>query len=125
MARMKSNYSVDETLNRLEAALAERGVPVAGRFDHAKNAASVGVEMLPTQLLMFGNPKVGTPLIAADRRAGLELPMKALAYEDADGVWLETTDPDGIKAKLNLQGVDENIEMMNKVLAALSAAATQ
>lgn len=81
-----SPHSVTETLDRLEAAVTGAGATVFARVDHAKGAASVGADLRPTQMLMFGNPKLGTPAILADQAAGLDLPLRVVAYADAEGV---------------------------------------
>jgi uncharacterized protein (DUF302 family) len=84
-----SAYSVAETIDRLIAAITPLGMNVFARIDHAEGAAKVGMPLRPTQLLLFGNPKGGTPLMQDKQTAGIDLPLKALAWEDADGkVWL-------------------------------------
>jgi uncharacterized protein (DUF302 family) len=84
-----SAYCVAETIDRLVAAITPLGMNVFARIDHAAGAASVGMPLRPTQLLLFGNPKGGTPLMQDRQTAGIDLPLKALAWEDADGkVWL-------------------------------------
>jgi len=84
-----SPYSVPDTLDRLESILKERGITVFGRVDHSGEAQKAGLAMLPTQLLIFGNPKGGTPLMVAAPRTAIDLPLKALAWQDAQGkVWL-------------------------------------
>ena len=85
MITKTSPYSVEVTLDRLEAAVTGAGAKVFARIDHAKGAASVDEELRPTQMLMFGNPKLGTPLMQAQQSAGLDLPLRVVAYEDADG----------------------------------------
>ncbi len=84
-----SAHSVSETIDRLIAAITPLGMNVFARIDHAAGAAKVGMPLRPTQLLLFGNPKGGTPLMQDQQTAGIDLPLKALAWEDADGkVWL-------------------------------------
>jgi uncharacterized protein (DUF302 family) len=85
MVDMDSPRSVTETLARLEAILAARGIPVLGRIDHSDGAASVGLTMKPTVLLLFGNAKAGTPLMLAAPTLALDLPLKALVWEDQAG----------------------------------------
>jgi len=85
---------------RLEAILREKGITVFARVDHSGEAASVGLTMRPTQLLIFGNPKAGTPLMVAAPRAAIDLPLKALAWEDATGrVWLSFNSPDYLQQR--------------------------
>ena len=84
-----SRYSVIETIERIEKAVVEKGMRIFARIDHGEEAKKVGLEMKPTILLIFGNPKGGTALMLAQPTAAIDLPMKALAWEDKDGkVWL-------------------------------------
>ena len=88
-----STHSVKETIDRLAAALTAEGIAIFARVDHAAGAASVGMALRPTELIIFGHPKGGTPLMQADQAIGIDLPLKALAWEDAAGkVWLTTND---------------------------------
>lgn len=80
-----SPYSVAETLDRLESVLKAKGIKVFARIDHAAEAQVAGLSLRPTQLLIFGNPKAGTPLMRAKQSIGLDLPMKVLAWQDAQG----------------------------------------
>ena len=98
-----SPYPVSETLDRLEAVLKSKGVKIFARIDHAAEAQSVGMSLRPTQLLIFGNPKAGTPLMRASQSIGLDLPMKALAWQDAQGqVQLTWNSPDYLIARHDL-----------------------
>ena len=84
-----SDWSVDETIDRLQAAVTAAGLLVFARIDHARNAAQVGLHLRPTELLIFGNPRGGTPLMQDRQTSGIDLPVKALAWQDVDGkVWL-------------------------------------
>jgi uncharacterized protein (DUF302 family) len=84
-----SRFSVSETLDRLTAAITSAGLLVFARINHAKNAEEVGLELRPTELLIFGHPKGGTPLMQDKQTAGIDLPVKALVWEDEEGtVWL-------------------------------------
>ena len=88
-----SNHSVKETLDRLEASLKAKAITVFARIDHAGGAKSVGMELRPTELLIFGNPKAGTPLMQASQTVGLDLPLKVLAWQDAQAkTWLSHPD---------------------------------
>ena len=85
----KSAYGVSETLDRLEGILKDKGLTVFARIDHAAGAKTVDQDLRPTQVLIFGNPKMGTALMASQQTFGIDLPMKALAWEDPEGqVWL-------------------------------------
>jgi uncharacterized protein (DUF302 family) len=82
---LASKHRVKETIDRLEAALKAKGIGIFARIDHAAGAASVGMPLRPTELLIFGNPKSGTPLMQAEQTIGIDLPLKMLAWEDAAG----------------------------------------
>jgi uncharacterized protein (DUF302 family) len=89
LVHLESPCTVTETLTRLERLVRSKGLTVLARIDHSGDAARVGLEMRATELLIFGNPKAGTPLMIASPTAAIDLPLKALAWEDADGkVWL-------------------------------------
>ena len=113
----KSSYSVTETLDRLEAVIKKKGITVFTRVDHAGGAKKVGIKMSDTQLLIFGNPKMGTPLMNENILMGLDLPMKALAYKDDKGqVWLAYVNP----AELQHRHDIKNQKIMNKMANALN-----
>ena len=91
---LKSPYPAKETMNRFEEAARQRGLMVFARVDHAAGAARVGKTLRPTEVLIFGSPQSGTPLMECAQSAGIDLPMKALVWEDAQGqVWLAYNDP--------------------------------
>jgi uncharacterized protein (DUF302 family) len=94
VVRIASAHSVPETVVRLEALLKERGVQIFARIDFSGDAARAGLEMRAEQALIFGNPRAGTPLMQAEPVAGLDLPLKALIFEDAAGkAWIAWNDP--------------------------------
>ena len=89
-----ASRSVAATIDRLESLLRERAILIFARIDFSGDAARAGLSMRPEQLLVFGNPKAGTPLMLAAATVGLDLPLKALAFEDeADKTWLAYNDP--------------------------------
>jgi uncharacterized protein (DUF302 family) len=93
VVRIRSAHDVARTVERLVALLAARGLRVFARIDFAADAVAAGLTLRPEQLVIFGNPKSGTPLLAAAPAVGLDLPLKALVFEDADGVaWLAYDD---------------------------------
>ncbi len=103
----RSHGSVSETLDRLEAILRSKGITIFARVDHSGEAEKVGLKMPPTQLLIFGNPKGGTPVMLAAPLAAIDLPLKALAWQDADGgVWLSYNDPQYLMRRFGLAGDD-------------------
>jgi uncharacterized protein (DUF302 family) len=105
----ESKYSVPETLDRVDALLRTKGIKIFVRVDHGGEAEKAGLKMPPTQLLIFGNPKGGTPVMLAAPTAAIDLPLKALASQDADGkVWLSYNDPEYIKRRFGL--TDEQIK---------------
>ena len=98
-----SPYSVTETIDRLEAMLQAKGITIFVRIDQRAEAKKVGLSLRPTQLLLFGNPEAGTPLMVAEPTIALDLPLKILAWEAADGeVWLSYNDPDYLKQRFSL-----------------------
>ena len=126
LIRKQSAYGVKVTLDRLEDILRKKGVTVFARIDHAAGAKSVAQELPPTQVLIFGSPKMGTPLMTAKREIGIDLPLKALAWRDANGkVWLAYTDPADLKARHKITSRDKVFAKMGKVLDALSNAAVK
>jgi uncharacterized protein (DUF302 family) len=125
LAVRPSKYPVAETIDRLVKALAEKGIQPAARIDHAAGAAAAGLAMKPTQVLLFGNPKLGTPLMLANPQAAIDLPMRIVAWEDKDGkVWLGYVKPETLKARHGLAGVDEPLKLMAGALEAFAKAAS-
>jgi uncharacterized protein (DUF302 family) len=121
-----SRHSVPETMDRLVAVLQSKGMTVFDRIDHAAAAQKAGLSMRPSQLLIFGNPKGGTPLMVAAPTAAIDLPLKALAWEDADGkVWLSYNAMAWIKERHAIRGEDEAIAGMEKALDALTGKALE
>lgn len=122
---VQSVNAVDATLNRFERAARDKGMTIFARIDHAAGAAKVGQQLRPTALLIFGNPRAGTPLMQSNQTVGIDLPMKALAWLDSDGqVWLSYNDPAYLVKRHEISDRDALVEKMRKVLAELSAAAT-
>ncbi len=121
----ESSASVTETANRLVAAAEGAGATVFARVDHAAGAEAVGEELPPTTLVIFGNPRLGTPILQADRRAGLDLPLRVLIWEEDGATMLGYEDPDGLKDRYAVEGADEAFEAMRGALENLTMAATQ
>ncbi len=102
LINLATKHSVDEAMRRLEALLAERGITVFARVDHSGEAAKVNLAMRPTKLLIFGSPKSGTPLMQATPTVAIDLPLKALFWEDAYGkAWLTYNDPQYLQRRHN------------------------
>jgi uncharacterized protein (DUF302 family) len=119
VVRIRSAYDVDETVERLVALLAKHAIRVFARIDFAADAAAAGLALRPEQLLIFGNPKSGTPLLAASPAVGLDLPLKALVWEDADGAaWIAHNDPAYIVARHALpEALEKNIASVAALVA--------
>jgi uncharacterized protein (DUF302 family) len=121
MIHLTSPYSVPETLRRLESLLQARGLAIFARIDHSGEAEKAGLKMRPTQLLIFGSPKQGTPLMVASPTLAIDLPLKALAWEDASGkVWLSYNTPEYLKQRHNIP--DELLKNISGVGALLQKA---
>lgn len=121
MIHLTSPYSVPETLRRLESLLQARGLAIFARIDHSGEAEKAGLKMRPTELLIFGSPKQGTPLMVASPTPAIDLPLKALAWEDASGkVWLSYNTPEYLKERHNIP--DELLKNISGVGALLQKA---
>lgn len=108
LAVRPSKLPVKDTIDAIAKAAEEKGAKIVAHVDHAAGAKAVGTDMKPSQLLIFGNPKLGTPLMTSNPRAGLALPLKVLAYEDAAGkVWVVNETPASIGAKYGLKAKSE------------------
>ncbi|AOY89517.1 hypothetical protein BKP64_15815 [Marinobacter salinus] len=123
---VKSSHSVAATADKLEAVLSEKGMKIMNRIDHAAGAESAGMSLRPTQLVIFGNPKVGTPLMQCAQSVAVDLPQKALIWQDENGqVWLGYNDPAYLKARHGIEGCDEVLAKVSGALASFAAAATR
>ena len=106
LIHLNSTHSVPQTMNALEAVVRNPGLTVATRMDNSRDAATVGLKMKPTELLIFGNPRAGTPLMIASRPVAIGLPLKALAWEDAYGrLWLSYNNPQYLHKRQKISGV--------------------
>lgn len=118
MISKKSKFSVKVTLDRLENVVKKKGFKIATRWSHDKGAKGAGIVLRPTELLIFGNPKVGSHFFTSNQTAGIDLPMKALAWKDKNGqVWLTYNDPTYIA---NRHGIDNRTKIKNKMTGALN-----
>lgn len=115
----KSGNSVAVSMDRLENSLKQRGVGIVARVDHTGAAEKAGLILRPTQVLIFGNPKLGTPLMHSRQQIGLDLPLKVLAWEDAKGqTWLTYENPKSMTQRHN---VKEPAEIIKKITGVLDA----
>ena len=120
-----SPYSVGETLDRLESVLTSKGITVVMRWDHAQKADNADIPLRPTELLLFGNPKLGSHIMTSNQKAAIDLPMKAVAWEDGEGqVWLTYNDPEYIARRHDIEDRSEIISKMAGALDKFSSAAT-
>jgi uncharacterized protein (DUF302 family) len=124
---LPSAYSVDDTISRFETALQAAGVTLFAKIDHGAGAAQAGMTLRPTFLLIFGNPRTGTPLMQENQRVGIDLPLKALIWQDADDkVWLTFNDPAWLATRHRLgDKAEEIVAALENGLAKLTRAATE
>ena len=122
VVHIRSRHSVQETVQRLESTLRTHGLIIFCHVDHSVEAEKAGLKMRPTQLLIFGNAKAGTPLMVASPTLAIDLPLKALAWEDADGtVWLSYNSPEYLQQRHNVP--DDLIKNIAGAAALLQQAA--
>jgi uncharacterized protein (DUF302 family) len=123
---IQSHYDPKETMQRLEAAVKAKGFSVFAHIDHSAQAAQVNLSLLPTDLLIFGNPKGGTPLMRSNQTIGIDLPLKALVWQDEKGMtWLSYNDPKWIAQRHGgAGGTEDAVGAISAALKALAASAT-
>ena len=103
MVNVQSNFNVEETADRMESILKEKGMTVFNRIKHSEAAAAVGIELRNTELILFGNPKVGSPLMKCQQGVAIDLPQKALIWEDDKAkVWISYNDPRYLEKRHNI-----------------------
>jgi uncharacterized protein (DUF302 family) len=121
---MPSSFGPEETMNRLEAEVRAKGMTVFAHVDHAAGAAAVGQALPPTDLMIFGNAKAGTPLMQSAQTIGIDLPLKVLVWQDASGfTWLSYNNP-GWLSNRHGAGPEATVSLMSAVLAAVAKTAT-
>jgi uncharacterized protein (DUF302 family) len=125
LVTLASKFSVKETLGRLETDLKAKAITVFARIDHAAGATSVAMPLRPTEVLIFGNPKAGTPLMQSKQTIGIDLPLKVLGWQDAEGkVWLTYNDPSWLARRHRLgPDTDASVNALATALATLAKAA--
>ena len=126
LTTISSNHGPKVTMNRLEAEVKAKGMIVFARIDHAAGAAGVGLSLPPTELLIFGNAKAGTPLMQSVQTIGIDLPLKALVWQDSSGnTWLSYNDPAWLAKRHGLDGDTEaTLGAMARTINAVAEAAT-
>ncbi len=126
MVTTQSNHSVAMTADKLVSTLKSKGMTVMNRINHTEGASKVGLELRPTEVVIFGNPKVGTPLMQCAQSVAIDLPQKALIWEDSEGtVWLGYNDPEYLKQRHSIEGCEQVIEKIEGALAGFAKAATE
>ncbi len=125
IVKVKAAGDVAATMDALEQAVTGAGATVFARIDHAAGAGKVGLELAPEQVLIFGNPKLGTPAMQDDPLAGLYLPLKVLVYQDGDGqTWLAYENPAEMLDDLTIPADAEYVKKMTGALAKLTGKAS-
>jgi uncharacterized protein (DUF302 family) len=126
LTTLPSSHGPKDTMDRLEAALKAKGMTIFARIDHAAGAAQVGLPLRPTELLIFGNARAGTPLMQAAQTIGIDLPLKALVWQDAAGkTLLSYNDPGGLAKRHGLgHTADATAAAMTAALSAVARTAT-
>jgi uncharacterized protein (DUF302 family) len=126
LTTLKSSRGPKETVDRLVAELQAKGLTIFARVDHAAGAKEAGLELRPTELVIFGNAKGGTPLMQANQAIGIDLPLKALVWQDASGdTWLSYNDPAWLAQRHGLGNeVEAPVKAMTAMLGAVTRAAT-
>lgn len=121
MVNVQSNFNVEETADRMESILKEKGMTVFNRIKHSEAAAAVGIELRNTELILFGNPKVGSPLMKCQQSAAIDLPQKALIWEDDKAtVWISYNNPRYLEKRHNITGCEEVISKIERALAGIA-----
>ena len=125
LVTLPSAHGVPETVARLKALLAQKGIEVFAHIDHAAAAKKAGLPLRPMQVLIFGNPRAGTPLMQARQTVGLDLPLRALVWEDEEGkVWLTYRRVEDLARYHHVTGHDEAVKALDDGLAGLARAVT-
>lgn len=123
---IESRYSAKETADRFVSIIKNKGLTLFARIDHQKNAEGVDLKLRTTEVIIFGNPKIGTPLIQCSQEAAIDLPQKVLIRKGADNkTWITYNNPEYIKNRHKIQGCDQVINKISKVLRALTRATSE
>ena len=125
LVTLPSWHNVAETVERLKALLSKKGIHLFAHIDHAAGAQKVGLRLRPSQVLIFGKPQAGTPLMQSQQTIGLDLPLRVLVWEDEAGkVWLTYHPVDSLAQFHHVADRDEAVKALDAVLSALASAAT-
>lgn len=122
---VQSTFNVKETADRMENILINKGMTVFNRIKHSEGAGKVGIELRDTELIIFGNPKVGSPLMECQQSVAIDLPQKALIWEDDKAnVWISYNDPRYLVKRHDVVGCEDVISKIEKVLAGIAKSAS-
>ena len=125
LTSLQSRFGPKETMDRLQAEIRAQGMTVFARIDHAAGAAEVGLTLRATELIIFGNARGGTPLMQSAQTVGIDLPLKALVWEDASGkTWLSYNEPGWIAQRHSVANAEQVVSKMAAALSAMSRAVT-
>jgi uncharacterized protein (DUF302 family) len=124
LTSIPSRFGPRETMDRLETEIRAKGMTVFARIDHAAGAAEVGLELAPTELIIFGNARGGTPLMQAVQTVGIDLPLKVLVWQDATNkTWLSYNEPGWIAQRHNIANAERVVNSMGTALSAMARTA--
>jgi uncharacterized protein (DUF302 family) len=125
LTSIRSSFGPKETMDRLDAEIRAKGMEVFARIDHAAGAAEVGLTLRPTELVIFGNARGGTPLMQASQTTGIDLPLKVLVWQDAaDKTWLSYNEPSWIAQRHSVANAEHVVSKMAAALSAIARKAT-
>ena len=126
LINVESDSNVQETADRLERILKDKGMTVFNRIKHSEGAENVGIDIRETQLILFGNPKVGSPLIKCQQTVAIDLPQKVLIWlDDNNKVWMSYNDPRYLEKRHNISGCEPVIVKIEKALSGITKAASK
>ena len=121
---IKSQFSVKTTADRLDKILTEKGMTIFNRIKHSESAAKIGIQLHETELIIFGNPKAGSPLMKCQQSMAIDLPQKALVWEDENSnVWISYNDIRYLQKRHNIENCEKVISKVEKILATITKSA--
>jgi uncharacterized protein (DUF302 family) len=125
LTTIQSSFGPKETVDRLETEIRAQGMRVFARINHAALAAEAGLTLRPTEVVLFGNPRGGTPLMQARQTVGIDLPLRVLVWQDDSGkTWLSYIEPGWIATRHDVQGADRAVIAMGLALGTIAAKTT-
>ena len=126
MTSIRSSFGPKETIDRLEVEIRGKGMEVFARIDHAAGAANVGLTLAPTELIIFGNARGGTPLMQSVQTVGIDLPLKILVWQDtANKTWLSYNEPSWIAQRHGVVGTESTIDKLTELLGTITREAAR